>query len=56
MVEVGKWIAANTIFDRLYFYAADRPLHVSFGPENKREVIELTKTSSGRLVPKVRRK
>jgi hypothetical protein len=35
-LEVAHWIKANTPFDRLYFYADDRPLHVSFGPEHSR--------------------
>jgi hypothetical protein len=42
-LEVGHWIVANTPFDRLYFYAADRPLHVSFGPEHSRIAWRLPK-------------
>lgn len=30
MLEVAQWIVSNTPFDRLYFYGADRPLHVSY--------------------------
>lgn len=28
-LEVARWVVANTLFDRLYFYADDRPFHVS---------------------------
>ncbi|MDD5126009.1 DNA phosphorothioation-associated putative methyltransferase [Methylovulum sp.] len=52
MREVANWMAANTPFDRLYFYGEDRPLHVSFGPELKGDYIEMVVTESGRLVPK----
>ncbi|HVA13427.1 MAG TPA: hypothetical protein VNF99_09275 [Stellaceae bacterium] len=41
--EVARWIVANTPFDRLYFYADDRPLHVSFGPEHSRTTWHLPK-------------
>jgi hypothetical protein len=47
------WVVENTPFDRLYFYADDRPIHVSVGPENKREVVWMRKGKSGRLIPRV---
>ncbi len=50
---VGRFIAAETPFDRLYLYADDRPLHVSAGPENRRALVELRRGPSGRLVPRV---
>ena len=52
MREVADWIAANTPFDRLYFYGEDRPLHVSFGPEFKGDYIEMVIIASGRQVPR----
>lgn len=55
MFEVAKWVAENTPFDRIYYYGSDRPIHVSYGPENKREFIEMRVCTSGRLVPYVRR-
>ncbi|MFU8789527.1 MAG: hypothetical protein ACNA7G_10885 [Methylobacter sp.] len=55
MREVADWIAENTPFDRLYFYGEDRPIHVSYGPEQKGEYIDLVMTESGRQVPKVRK-
>jgi DNA phosphorothioation-associated putative methyltransferase len=51
MVEVAKWVAANCRFDRIYTYGADRPLHVSVGPENSGEIYEM-RSVRGRLVPK----
>ena len=55
MREVANWVAENTPFDRLYFYGEDRPIHVSYGPEQKGEYIDLVMTESGKQVPKVRK-
>jgi DNA phosphorothioation-associated putative methyltransferase len=52
MREVMTWISANCRFDRMYFYGADRPLHVSFGPQNSGAIYEMVKTSSSRQVPR----
>ena len=35
---VAEWVIQNTGFDRIYFYSAERPFHVSVGPENSRVV------------------
>ena len=53
MLEVAQWIVRHTPFDRLYFYRDDRPLHVSYGPENKREIVPMKSGESGRLIPTV---
>lgn len=55
MREVADWIAENTPYDRLYFYGEDRPIHVSYGPEQKKEYVDLVITDSGRQVPRKRR-
>lgn len=55
MRDVADWIATNLPYDRLYYYGPDRPIHVSYGPEQKREYVELTLTVDGRRIPKVRR-
>lgn len=52
MREVAEWIIANLPFDRLYFYGDNKPLHVSFGPEQKRDAIEMRPTSKGILTPR----
>jgi len=53
MLEVAQWIAQHTSFDRLYFYGDDRPVHVSYGPEHKREVVVMAAKAGKALVPKV---
>lgn len=52
MIEVAKWIAANTPFDRLYVYGCDRPLHVSYGPEHSKTTYEMFVTREGKRMPK----
>lgn len=52
MLEVARWVAANTPFDRLYVYNRDRPIHVSYGPEHKREAFEMMSIAKGRRIPK----
>ncbi|WP_448573827.1 hypothetical protein [Trichothermofontia sp.] len=37
------WIVAQGLpFDSLYFYGRDRPIHISYGPQHKREVWTFT--------------
>ena len=52
MFEVAKWVAANTPFDRIYYYGNNRPIHVSYGPENKRHFFEMIQVPNGRKMPK----
>jgi hypothetical protein len=54
-LEIGRWIASNTSFDRIYLYGDDRPLHVSHGPENSRVVVAMLARASGRRTPRVLR-
>jgi hypothetical protein len=37
--EVARWVVENTPFDRLYFYSAHRPFHVSVGPDENRSIV-----------------
>jgi hypothetical protein len=53
MLEVAQWIVANTPFDRLYFYGDDLPLHVSYGPEQSRQVVRMVAGPSRRLIPRL---
>ena len=53
MLEVARWVAANTPFDRLYFYATDRPIHVSHGPAHSRQIVQMRPGKNGRLIPRV---
>ena len=52
MREVADWIVANLPFDRLYYYGASRPIHVSFGPQHSRAAFEMFQTASGSTVPR----
>ena len=53
MLEVAQWIVQHTPFDRLYFYGDDKPVHVSCGPDDKREVVIMKASKSDRSVPRV---
>ena len=37
-LSVAKWIVQFADFDRLYFYGDNRPIHVSVGPDNARDI------------------
>ena len=52
MREVAEWIIANLPFDRLYFYGADRPIHVSYAPEPARLSYRMVSSSGGRMMPR----
>ncbi len=53
MLEVAQWVVANTPFDRLYFYGNDKPIHVSYGPNHDRQIIRMTPSKTGRLMPRI---
>ena len=53
MLEVAQWIVQHTPFDRLYFYGDDKPVHVSCGPDDKREIVIMKASKSDRSVPRV---
>lgn len=55
MEEVALWVAANTPFDRLYFYGKNRPVHVSYSATPARQFVRMTMNASGALVPRVDR-
>jgi hypothetical protein len=55
MLEVAEWIAAHLQFDRLYYYGTTRPLHVSFGPDTRHELIEIEEVNGRRLPRRWRR-
>lgn len=50
---VSDWIIQNCKFDRLYFYGAERPIHISVGPENSEHIIMFHPTvNAGRKIPR----
>lgn len=51
---IAAWIANRLPFDRLYFYGADKPIHVSVGPEQTRAIVEMIVGPSGRRIPRRR--
>lgn len=51
MFEVAKWVATNCKFDRIYIYGRDRPIHVSIGYQESREIYELVQIGK-RQVPR----
>ena len=51
-LEVARFIAAQTPFDRLYVYGPDRPLHVSWGPQQTGQIVVMT-VHDGRRMPRV---
>lgn len=50
--DVALWIADTLPFDRLYFYGAARPVHVSIGPERTGCMVAMLAGPSGRRVPR----
>jgi DNA phosphorothioation-associated putative methyltransferase len=52
MLEVAQWVAEELPFDRLYFYGESKPLHVSFGPENSRTLVQMVENSAGVRMPR----
>ena len=52
-LDVAQWITKNCKFDRLYFYGATRPVHVSSGPENNLLVVLMRRTyKKNQLIPR----
>jgi hypothetical protein len=50
--NIAQWIINNILFDRLYFYGDERPIHVSVGPDNKKQIVKMLKINN-KLIPKV---
>lgn len=55
MEEVVQWISQNLPFDRIYIYGRNKPIHLSYGDENSRQIVEMIEGKQGRLIPKIRR-
>ena len=55
MDEVTRYIINNLPFDRLYFYGEDRPIHVSYGPDHKKQIIKMMPYGD-RKIPKILKK
>ena len=46
--EVAIWIIGNLPFDRVYYYGAERPLHVSYSEQPCRDVTVMRPKAKGR--------
>ncbi len=51
--DVALYIAEGIVFDRLYYYGEDRPVHVSIGPERNGQIVQMLLSASGKLYPRV---
>lgn len=49
---LAEWIVNSTPFDRLYYYGADRPIHVSVGPQQSRSIVAMLPNTAGRRLPR----
>ena len=49
---LAQWIVSNILFDRLYFYGKNRPIHISVGPENNCAITLLEQSPTDRRIPK----
>ena len=51
-LKVAQWLVSNCAFDRLYFYGSERPIHISIGPDQSRQVVLMRQSlKPGRRVP-----
>ena len=48
---VADWIIRHCNFDKLYYYGANKPLHVSIGPKD-RKAVTLVRRANRRVTPK----
>jgi len=52
--ELVNWVIQKKLpFDRMYFYGSNKPIHLSYGPDNKKQLVHMIKLKNGRLMPKV---
>jgi len=51
MYEIAKWVAENLPFDRMYLYGRNRPIHLSYGPDQSRFIQIMNTRKDGRRLP-----
>ncbi|TKB46329.1 hypothetical protein [Thalassotalea mangrovi] len=51
MDEIMGYIVNNLSFDKLYYYGADRPIHISVGQENAKHLQVMGISKNGRRIP-----
>jgi DNA phosphorothioation-associated putative methyltransferase len=53
MLEVAQWVVQNCAFDRIYYYGADKPLHVSLAETVSRQITLMRSAKQGgQRIPK----
>jgi DNA phosphorothioation-associated putative methyltransferase len=52
MREVALWAIKNLPFDRLYYYGADRPIHISWSRNPSSKAYDMHLMESGRRMPR----
>jgi DNA phosphorothioation-associated putative methyltransferase len=52
MMEVATWVANNTNVDRIYFYGADRPIHVSVSSSPARTYYSMLPNANNKIIPR----
>ena len=52
MEEVANWVISHMPFDRLYFYGAGMPIHVSYSDNPAKQAFRMESGSSGHLYPR----
>lgn len=52
MFDVADWIIQHLPFDRIYIYEANRPIHVSFGPNQARLAYLMVISKTGHRHPR----
>lgn len=52
MHAVAKFIIEKLPYDRLYYYGDEKPIHISYGPENNKQIIKMI-VYNDRRIPKV---
>ncbi len=53
MLEVAQWIVVSTKYDRLYYYDSNKPIHISFGPDESRQVVIMHQLDRTKLRPQI---
>ncbi|KZY74480.1 hypothetical protein A3740_16435 [Oleiphilus sp. HI0068] len=49
MRSVAKWISLNCSFDSMYIYGDYNPIHVSYAPTNKEQIVIMNKHGNNRI-------
>ncbi|RRJ21325.1 hypothetical protein EIK76_10640 [Rheinheimera mesophila] len=51
-ISLALWISKNLHFDRLYYYGADKPIHLSYHREPQRQIVFVNRRHDGSVIPR----